>query len=879
MKSIICTLLIVISISKAANVEPNDNYLEVKTPKIDLIVAKEYEDKVYDIISLEESVLQTYEKLFGYKLDDTLYQGLASSNNQIANAFSTQIPFNMQMNYIGGSLIPDYFASSSWLRMLQIHESAHNFQLNAKKNPLSKFTHKYLGNLPYTSLLFVPVFPIPNLLESSFILEGNAVLNESLFGNGGRLYSGGVLATVLTQARAGLITPERCYNDHLFFPYGAHFYFVGGFFELYLAQKYGIKKVDRYFLTYSNQWLPFFDNAVFKEHFGKSFEDELRGFNGWLKKKYSNFHKSDGKMVAFSKSNTALNSDKNGIYFLITDARSKPKLLYIDKKTLKLSYKNGTFLFGKVFQKDGEFFTCASAKISNRQIVIALFDKNAKMLKGSKSKAVQQILTDGGELYFDVKSSLDSPKLYLNGKFLDYVNSSVFADENQNIYYFKQKGKMRTLYQNKKALFSYAGYYGKVVDVDEKKRVIFVANSENGSTLYRFDNGLIERLVRGDDIVDAKILEDKLLLEVIREDGVAFLEKKINAYNSSIPDIHYFFEDKITLDGSTNRDKFNLKPYNPQHSLHYSSLAQSFVVTQNSGVDFNIRATFSDPLIQNTISLYTSRYDKDLIAGVGYSNSEYTLSYGGDIYGVISDDDDVKDRGYGINLHLKYPFYQHVYKRVDGGVYYHLDWDKEKKSPLSMILSFKDEKRFGYSFYSNSKNAFSIFGVLDRSDLFYGAKYDFFHDITKGFYVGLGGIFTKSNIDKLDPKNEHGVLIDHNDFNSAVDPSRLEMPSSKYDLYAKDALKLEASLAKVFDFGSYYYSFPLSIRREALYGKYRYFHLKGTKNWVDFHEYTLGMTFELLAFHKGIVPVSFEFLKNDDLKESTNFRMIFSLDF
>ncbi len=879
MKRIICSFLIFTFTLKAANVEPDDHYVELKTPKIDLVVAKDYQSKANDILNLEESILQTYEGLYGYKLDDTLYLGVASSNNQIANAFSTQIPFNMQMNYIGGSLIPDYFAASSWRRMLQIHESAHNFQLNAKKNPLARFTHKYLGNLPYTTLLFVPIFPVPNLIESSFILEGNAVLNESLFGNGGRLYSGAVLATVLTQARAGLITPDRCYNDHLYFPYGAHFYFVGGFFQLYMAQKYGIKKVDRYFLTFSNQWLPFFDNAVFKEHFGKNFENELKGFNIWLKKKYTDFNTTDGERIAFSKSNIALNSDKDGIYFLTTDARSTPELIYIDKKTKKITYKKGNFLFGRVFKKDGQFFTSASAKISNKNIAIGLFNKNGKLQKGSSSKAFQQILPDGEALYFDVKASFDMPKLYRDGKFLSYVNSSVLSDTQGNIYYFKQNGKKRTLYRNKNALFSYQGYYGKAVDVDQKGRVLFIANSLNGSTLYRYGDGVVDRLVAGDDVIDAKILGDEVLLEVVRADGISFLKKKIEAHKAKVASVDYFFEDKITLDTKQINHDEKLKTYKPQSSLHYSSLSQSVEVTQNDDVNFNLSATFSDPLLQNSVSIYTSRYDKDFIAGIGYENSANVLTYGGDFYGVISDDDKIKDRGYGLNLHLKYPFYRHTYKRGDLGLYYHLDWDKEKKSPLSLILSFKDQKQFGHSFYPNSKNAFSVFALSDRSDLFYGARYGFSHDLGENFYMGLDGLYVKSNVDYLDPKSQRGILIDHNDFNSAVDPSRLVMPSSKYDLYAKDALKVEASLSKVFEMGAYYYSFPLSLRREALYGKYRNFYLKGEKDWVDFQEYTLGMTFELLAFHRGVIPLSFEFLKNDDLKESTNFRMIFSLDF
>jgi len=64
-----------------------------------------------------------------------------------------------------------------------------------------------------------------------FLLEGNAVLNESRFGNGGRLYSGYALAELIEMANGGLITPELTYNSTLEFPYGEKSYLIGDFFR------------------------------------------------------------------------------------------------------------------------------------------------------------------------------------------------------------------------------------------------------------------------------------------------------------------------------------------------------------------------------------------------------------------------------------------------------------------------------------------------------------------------------------------------------------------------------------------------------------------------------------------------------------------------
>lgn len=138
-----------------------------------------------------ETLLQPlYEKTFGYQMDTQLSVGLMSSHNQIANGFSTQFPSNRQVNYMGGAQIPDYFSSSSWLDTLLLHETAHNFQTNVKDNPISKGMYSVFRNGGF----LLPFFPAtsPNIFESSFILEGNAVLNESWHGRGGRLYSAAI---------------------------------------------------------------------------------------------------------------------------------------------------------------------------------------------------------------------------------------------------------------------------------------------------------------------------------------------------------------------------------------------------------------------------------------------------------------------------------------------------------------------------------------------------------------------------------------------------------------------------------------------------------------------------------------------------------------
>ena len=178
--------------------------------------------------------MNQYEKEFGFKLDEKMRVGIASSRNQIANAMATPAPLNLQFLYGAGAGAVDYFCFDSWMKTILIHETAHNYQLNPKKNWISKVSHKVFGNTPFSILGPLLMFPIPNMLENSFIMEGNAVLNESRFGNGGRLYSGYALAEVVAMAHAGEIRPEMMYNPTLEFPYGEKYYLIGGFFQQFL---------------------------------------------------------------------------------------------------------------------------------------------------------------------------------------------------------------------------------------------------------------------------------------------------------------------------------------------------------------------------------------------------------------------------------------------------------------------------------------------------------------------------------------------------------------------------------------------------------------------------------------------------------------------
>jgi len=397
----------------------------------------------------------------------------------------------------------------------------------------------YLNLLPfpYPNLLFT----YPNLSVSSFFLEGNAVLNESLHNNGGRLFSGRFQAETLLQAEAGYITPSRTYNNHLYFPYREHHYIVGGFFQKYIAQKYGLKKANAYFKQHSYYWYwPFFTNAPMSEVIGKDFEESIYDFSDHLRKLAKNFHRAEGKKIAESQFFMPLNRDKYNIFFLVNPTgRERNIVVNYDAEIGKTSKVPSTFLSGKLIKSEGKFYTQTSHSVGATKTLEGLFDEEAMMKEGSEGKVVQGYLSDGKCVYFDVSSSFDQPQLYVGSKFYAQVNSSVFIDKEDNLYYFVQKDDHRVLYKNHRSLISFEGYYSIVSDVGEDGSIYFIANSKLGSTLYAYRDGTITRVNRADNIVEAKLVDkNTFLLATITADNYSYLLSK-RTFDVEVP----YFED------------------------------------------------------------------------------------------------------------------------------------------------------------------------------------------------------------------------------------------------------------------------------------------------------------------------------------------------
>ncbi|MBU1668219.1 hypothetical protein KKC13_07340 [bacterium] len=871
----------------ASGVVVPDAYKIMDDKELSYVYSEEYTEVLADLKLYHEQIIDGYEKEYGYKLDEKLHVGLASHNNQIANAFSTQIPFNAQLFYGAGAGSIDYFCFSSWLKTLLIHETAHNFQLNPKENELSRLSHKVLGNNPFSIVGLLPVFPLPNITESSFMLEGNSVMNESRYGNGGRLFSGYALAEVVTLAKAGKIRPEMMYNNTLSFPYGEKPYLVGGFFQQFLVERYGIEKVNGYFKTYATQPYPFFTNRIFKEQFGKDFEVLLSTFAKEIQTKHQGFVSTQGEVLAKSQIFVPLNADENIIYTLVGDKKSGPKVLEINRENKKVSYVHGSWRVGEVFKYRGNYAIQSSAKTSPTNIEMGLYDADGYLLKETGSKVMQGFKHNGAMVYIDVPKSLESPQVYVDGTFYTQSHSSVYVDREDNLYYFKQEGKKRTLYKNKTALFDYEGHYGFVSDVDVEGNVYFIASSEHGSTAYRFAGGKLERVTQGDDVIEFKYVNEKeALVTTIGAEGYSY--RVVTLENGRIDDNRPHkveIEDGGRLSSTLqvlnfakSSEPLESKPYRPFQELHYSALSQAMSYEDYEGFGMGVQANFSDPLMQNSLSVLLSSNKQRTVAGVRYNNQAHQLEYGVALYGVNHDAFDSNERNHGYDAYVHLPFLARGYWRASSTLAYTKAYDNIYREPLTLSFDIENRKQYGLSKYANHLNELSFFTSSDRDNTIVGASYAWMHDMPFQSYVGLKGAYLKS--DKVSLFDEKGIELGDTFSSLQSDRATLNIPTFSSTTYAQEVKMAELSLAKVFDASLYFYSFPFSLQRESLYLKQRIYDIDfSTTLHREYKETIAGLELDLLFLHKLQIPLSVEWLYNADAQDKEYIRVLLGMRF
>lgn len=864
-----------------SGVAQDQNYYTQDVRNTRIIFTEQNKTYAEHAAAVERILQPEYELHYGYQMDSQLNVGLMSSYNQIANGFSSQSPLNRQINYMGGAQLPDYFSSANWLDTLLFHETAHDYQMNSKNNKVSQTMYTLFRNGSFGPLGLIPAVQ-PNAYTSRFMLEGNAVLNESWHGQGGRLYSGRYRAMTHIHAKAGYLTPERLYNDTLFFPFGESAYVFGSQYHYYLAETFGLETANKFFQNRSKHWYwPFLVNKPMRDTVGESFDDTFKAWVEKTTKEAEQMNIAQGDVIARSKYYGELNTQQGRIIFLTNpDAVRAPLLTEYDIASGEVSQQRTSLDMGKVYRIEGEDFTVSGRRTSVWRTTQGLFDDDALIKDGSEGHVYQGELTDGREVYFKTTESFVQPQLYVGDEFYAAVNSSVLVKDD-NLYYFIQKGNNRTLYRNKEAILTLPAFYSIVKDVDSQGRVYFIANTEFGSSLFRTQNGKIEQVLDADNVVDARLIDDnKVIATAISADDYYYTCLPISVSDNQPYQLKLIWDAEGGLAEQQQQMLANLEPeplntdtdYGLFNNIRYSSGALSLSAateTDDQGEDttklrYNANLEFTDPLHRSIYNLWAMNDDEysDLI-GAGFSNNQYFFLVGMRGYYVLNNNytdpaiSQDQTRDYGLAAQLRLPFIQTGFWNAEVASNYYQDYKLDEREPLSVQLDISRTEHYGQSWLYNKQVALSLYSVQDREDQTSGASLALGTDLPAEFYINLAAKYSASDSNNVDAKERRGVELQSSSNFINNDPSNFLMPALTDDAYAEDVAMGEVSLSKVVNFSAYGFKLPLSVRRERIDLTYRRYEIGqlDTIGDISINQAVVGLHFDTRVLN--VLPIGF----------------------
>lgn len=175
------------------------------------------------------------------------------SEFDVANGFSTPLPFNLMGVFLtppdGGELLDN----SAWLDLLLVHEFTHAVHLD-KVRGVPGVLQNIFGNVPWF---------IPNVFQPGWMLEGLAVWNESEPGAGrGRLRGPWFEAWLRSERQRGFVSLAEINADGRSLPLNKQ-YLYGAYFIDFLARRYGPDKIQALVHQYSGNIVPRLHSAPY----------------------------------------------------------------------------------------------------------------------------------------------------------------------------------------------------------------------------------------------------------------------------------------------------------------------------------------------------------------------------------------------------------------------------------------------------------------------------------------------------------------------------------------------------------------------------------------------------------------------------------------
>lgn len=852
MLKITIILLLTVQCALAYLVSNDDDYFVYQTPTVSYILTEKDFKYLPKLIAQTQRSQEIFQAEFAWTLDEKTSLIATSNKNQVANAFATISPNNMIVFYKGGVEFLDPSATSSWIDTLASHEVAHVYQLNAK-NQLGVFLKRLFGNQPYIPLPILPwpIFMSPTAFLPTFLLEGNAVLNESRLNQGGRLFSGESLILTTELILSGKSDLKYMLNSNLEFPFGKEKYIVGGFFQSYLADKYGFATLNRFFVNHAeNNINPFDLKSSFAATFFDEYENLYESFQQSIKAKQKNYHAYRGPSVATSLTSIEFKRIDDSIYFLTMPDAKTPNLLnrfQIDSKqlTAQRSYLNT----GRVYSYEGKLYSAANYSQNRRNVFYSLVDEDYNFVPYFKDKYVTDI--EGKNVsYFDMTQSFDQGALYRNQERITETESKALLDTYGNIYYFRQEERLKVLYKNYEKLTSFESNYALLADAINENEIYFVSNTEYGSSLFCFCDHSINRVLPYDNIVSAiKVQSRGYLVSVLNTDRYHVAYMTSPQAQAQTP-----FNIRSHFSSEYFKPPVAVKNYEVEHAPeHYFSLKQlrfsqysaNFLYSKTYATLIN-SFDWADPLIYSQLSGAFSLSNKISYNFLSFQYLPYAtkfyLSGKNETEFYFEETELFTTNSYQVSF--KNTVFEKRHHVVDIGVDFQGDSNKFFENDINTAyLTYQYNESYFLNYLPNTYFSFtpsieSSAGKTSQSYTLQATK-KLFLDL----YLSLGLSKDDSEYFKLEFSPTRPTQF----FKRGIN-----IPVYYSTLFTSNVSQGDLELLYDIPYSKYFYRFPISLRRLAPFLGYHKSHSKEFFYRTDIDDIsfaTVGLETELLILH------------------------------
>lgn len=193
-----------------------------------------------------------------------------------ANGSATALPFNLVRIFLTAPAdLSPLGDVDDWYLELLTHEYTHILHADQMR-----------GLPTFLNAIFGKTFA-PNQAQPSWILEGLAVLEESVQTSGGRLRSSQWNMYMRADVLEGNVaTLDQFSNTPRRWPQGNLWYLYGSFFMRFIAETYGEEAIRKIIADYGTRIIPYGLNRSVRRATGRTYEELYPAFIGALRKEF-----------------------------------------------------------------------------------------------------------------------------------------------------------------------------------------------------------------------------------------------------------------------------------------------------------------------------------------------------------------------------------------------------------------------------------------------------------------------------------------------------------------------------------------------------------------------------------------------------------------